>query len=1474
MIRKMQYYKMSIPIKTKLVCKLIPLYFLLIYIQTQNIAGQNISFEHYQRIEGLSNNSVRSICQDSIGYLWFGTLNGLNKYDGINFHKYYHNHIDENSLASHRIFNLKCDSIGNLWAITYDGNAIMYNSKKDIYYNIKSFLNSENKTNEIHIKDIYIKSKNEILLTTHQNECIRVIISKNEILSATKININSILPGAKISFIFKGQHNSIWVGTNNGITILNDSSHINLPKYHYRCYCITDSLYLLGTQHNNIVAYNYRTNKISTLTWLKYENSHPISDIKYFNNSILVSTLGNGFAYYSNNNCKTFKTNNTKNLHSNVIFPGYIDRHDMVWFETDQKGVTQFNLKSQKVNYHSLNANIRESLGEPEKLIYFEDSNDDLWLGIYGGGICKYNRSKNTFTQYMSNPLNSESLSSNYVLSLFEDNCKNLWIGTLNGGINKLKLSEQNFKILQPDKDSNFITNNEVRGLYVDSYNNIWAGTKSGKLYCYDTSYKLLATLPDDIPSLKRLKIKNIYSIMEDHDNNLWIGTKGDGIFILKNLTSKINESKTERIDYVHIKRDPYKRNTLSSDYIYDILEINDSIVWAATHSGGLSIIKNPLDNISFTHYSENIKDTHSISSNILRCLYKDIEGNVWIGSTDGLSFVDKKFVNAEKIVFKTFKSEMGDTNSLNNDDIICIYQGKDSVLYCGTYGGGINYIKTNQIKDFDFRWKNLTTKQGLSSNVIYKILEDPKSQDIWISTDYGINKLKIKESSIKAYFPEDLSIQKYIYSENTGAFISDNTLLFGNLNGITCFTPDSIHNNTIEYPICITDVKISDESIQHIHENANLELKYFQNYLTFYFAVLDFSSPQKINYSFKLENFDETWNYCGNTNFANYKRLPPGKYTFKVKGTNSAGVSNNNIAKIDIVIAPPFWKTSYAIIGYLFIIILIVWKLRSIILKQLDLKNQLKNEHISINNKLNFYTNISHELKTPLTLIKGPAEDIIRKNSASEEIKSKANEILKNTGRILDLINQLIDFRKIQNGHIDLSVQHVNISMFFKEIFDAFETLAIKEDIVFKYSSEPTEIFGYIDTDKIEKITFNLISNAFKHTPKGKEISLKIALIKEDLIISVTDQGKGIAKDEINHIFERFVLFSKSDKMFNSSSGLGLSLTKELVNAHKGDINVTSKVNVGSSFTIRIPVNKDSYNKNEILKSESKNLKENNTTHHLNNVVHNEPVTVKNTRSAGADAPSVLLIEDNQDLRTYLYNNLKSYFNVRTASNGKEGLEIATNEKPDIVVSDIMMPEKDGLEVTRDLKNNINTSHIPVILLTAKSSLEQIQMGFECGADDYISKPFSFALLKTRITNLIEQRKKLEYKFSDKSKTLPSTVNISEKGKDTIFISQVTKYTELHMSDPDFTIDSIVKEFNYGRSVFYKKIKTITGYTPTEFVKSIKMKNAALKLIETSKTINEISSLVGFNDSDYFCRAFKKHYGLTPSNYRNQKQN
>ena len=1449
-------------------------------------AKEDISFEHFSRAQGLSNNSVRQVFQDQRGFLWFGTLNGLNKYDGVSIRNYQHQKGIPGSITSNRIYGFFEDGKGYLWVVTFDGAALRYNDQTDTFLDLSSFLSEQDRKGVL-IKEMYRCNENEIYCITTNKGCIRVLLQEDGSIARVNLyNVKNVLPSNKVNFIYHDKYSVTWIGTKAGlvrvrgdeIKVVSNPYGVQLrnPSLPVKCYCDLDSIILLGTDQYGIYSYNRSNNLFQYRSEFENTVDALVSSIGLLkDNQLYITTIGNGF-FHCNRDLTAVRQYRTgeNGLNDSGIYSPVVDRYGLIWFMTAQRGITQFNPQSKQFRYFPLNAEKRQSIGDPEKLKLFEDSNGDLWIGIYGGGICKFNREMNSFDQYMYDPSDPFSLSSDYVLSIYEDDSKNLWIGMLKGGVNKISLRKKFFKVLKPVPDAQMKIENEVRSVLTDRNGKLWIGTKRGKIFCYDSANKLIGIIPDRLGNAKKYSEAGVYSLMEDHAGNLWIGTKGEGIYIVKGAIDKIGKSQYLNAEVFHFKNDP-DRNSLSNNDVYDLLEIDDQNVWIATHNGGLDVLKNPLSSPIFTNYSPNDTLVHSISSNQLRCFLRDRYNNVWIGTTNGLNFVAEKYIHSDKKVFEAFKSDDEDSCSISHNDVICLAQTENGNIWAGTFGGGLNLTENFTNTTSNLKWKNFSVKHGIGSNVIYKLLEDEKS-NLWISSDYGLSKLDQSRFAFENYYTHE-RVESNSYSENSGAIQRNGKFVFGQLNGFTSFWPDSIVKKNKKFPVYLTGFYIDNEEVlpgkgsvlsKTISNTSKIVLKYNQNYITFRYSLLDFAKPGKINYAYILENFDKNWNYVGNSKSAIYKGLPPGDYVFKVKGTNSDDVWNETPAVIHVVVLPPWWKTTYAIIAYILVFLGIVYLLGSVVLRQLQLKNQIKLEQENTDNKLRFYTNISHELKTPLTLILGPAEELLSSRNLVPSAKYKAGEIVKNAKRLLELIDQLMDFRKIQKGHLDLKVKQIDITKLFRNIYFSFLPLAEKRKINFVFEPGEEPVTGYVDVEKIEKIVFNLVSNAFKHTPR--ERSIKLTLVNDQKFsFAVVDQGKGIDPDELPHIFQRFTLFTKSEHVTDSSSGIGLSLTKELVTLHKGSIEVESKPGVGSRFTITIPIEIAAYSTDEICEESINRMQILDHTNEFigeeTNVPEHDPELEK--RYAGADAPKVLIIEDNEDLRNYLYYNLKPLYKVIVAEDGKKGVQVARDEFPDLIICDVMMPEMNGIEVVRCLKMEFNTSHIPIILLTAKSALEHKQEGFEAGADAYITKPFSLKLLKIQIQNLIEQRKKLMQKYGEKVEVAP--VELGGTNADQAFLTKVISIIEEHMADPDFNVNAIVDEFGYGRTVFYKKIKAISGYAPNDFIRIIRMKKAASALKNTDLSIAEVSTMIGLNDANYFSRTFKKHFGKTPSEYR-----
>ena len=811
--------------------------------------------------------------------------------------------------------------------------------------------------------------------------------------------------------------------------------------------------------------------------------------------------------------------------------------------------------------------------------------------------------------------------------------------------------------------------------------------------------------------------------------------------------------------------------------------------------------------------------------------------------------------------------------------------------LYVGTFGGGLNRIEIS--KNGTLNFKKYTTKEGLPSDVVYQIKEDNQG-NIWMLHVREISKLNPATGKI-VYFENQDGTDVSEYRDNAMLFTSSGMMLCGGVNGFTFFQPNKLSVNEIKPQLIISDFKLFNESIKpfeerngevilnkSINETEKIVLPHNLNSIEFVFSSLHFSNPKKNQYKFMLEGFDEKWQYSkGNERrFASYTNVPPGKYTFKVFGSNSVGIWTDKPKVITLIINKPWYLTNLVLVLFVLIALVIIYAIVQIRLNQIRLKNKLdiesavyeKSEEMN-QMKLQFFTNISHELRTPLTLIIGPLQQIMNGTVHPNEV-SKLNTIMyKNSNRLLKLINQLLDFRKAESGNLNLIIQNSELVSFVGDIYDAFEEIALEKDIRFLFLTPENEIDAWFDNDKIEKILYNLLSNAFKFTPKGKSITLsleKVTINNEDhALIKVVDYGIGIPKEELESIFERFYQSRKEHNPVNEGSGLGLAYIKHLVEVHKGKITIESELHEGTTGSFTFPISQNAFKNHAVLEVQPKNYDFKYTKIGVEVIKERlvKPQEINtNTTPHTKETPLLLIVEDNIELQEYLVTFFSQDYKVITANNGKDGLDLAMQHIPSIIICDLMMPIMNGIEMCKLIKIDINTSHIPVVILTAKAGLENEKEGLETGADEFIMKPFNIEVLKLRIDNIIRTKQQWIQKFKTNTDS-KSWKELSNK-LDQKFLEKSIDIIKKNMDNADFSVEQFSMEMGMSRSALFTKLKSITEQSTSEFIRSIRLKRA-VKLMKSGKySITEIIYMVGFSDPKYFRSCFKKQFGTTPSNY------
>ena len=936
--------------------------------------------------------------------------------------------------------------------------------------------------------------------------------------------------------------------------------------------------------------------------------------------------------------------------------------------------------------------------------------------------------------------------------------------------------------------------------------------------------------------------------------------------------------------------------------------------IWAATFAGGINYIsQGEHGETVFINHRNNLKGYPIDVCYKARFITSDNNGRLWVGTTTGAVAFDENFKKPEDIQFHHFSRVPNDTKSLSNNDVHWIIATQQKELYLATFGGGLNkLISISENGHGEF--KSYSVLDGLSSDVLLSIREDHK-QNLWISTENGICKFVPSGERFENYDERSISF-RVRFSEAASTLTSGGDMLFGTSNGLFMFTPDSIRKSSYVPPVVFSKLMVANEDVipgeksilkVDLDDTQELVLSHDENIFSVQYAALDYTNPQNIQYAYILDGFEKQWTFADRQRSVTYTNLPKGDYIFRVRSTNSDGVWVDNECILNITILPSFWETPLAYVLYVCFVLLIIFVAVYILFTIYRLKHEVSVEQQISDIKLRFFTNISHELRTPLTLIAGPVEQVLKNDKLPADAREQLVVVERNTNRMLRLVNQILDFRKIQNKKMKMQVQQLNVVAFVRKIMDNFESVAEEHNIDFLFQTEKEALNLWVDADKFEKIVFNLLSNAFKYTPNGKMITVFIREDEGTVSVGVQDQGIGIAENKRKSLFVRFENLVDKNIFNQASSGIGLSLVKELVEMHKATISVDSRLGEGSCFKVDFLKGKEHYNSSVefILEDSVAPLSMERIVDIANSSLQTEAAiadapdlevsAVKEEAEESSSKELMLLVEDNQELRSFLRSIFASTYRVVEASEGMEGWSKALKYLPDIIISDVMMPEKDGIEMTRELRADMTTSHIPIILLTAKTTIESKLEGLEYGADDYITKPFSATYLQARVENLLMQRKKLQNFYRDslthvtvsetpvaQGETLAghaSAEPVSSAAEepampemspnDRKFMDKLVDLMEQNMDNGELVVDDLVRELAVSRSVFFKKLKTLTGLAPIEFIKEMRIKRAA-QLIETGEfNMTQISYMVGINDPRYFSKCFKAQVGMTPTEYR-----
>lgn len=1313
-----------------------------------------LHFDNYTQDNGLPNNLVHCIYQDQGGWIWFGTSQGLCRFDGYQFMNFKNDPDNPRSLRGDLVRVIFEDSHGTLWIGTEGGGLNLFDRNNEDFVHFTADSgdpsglsgNTVNAIVEAPDGGLWIGTDAGLQhfdLRTHQAD------------RSLKVS-DAGLSDNFIRSLLMDRNGSLWIGTANGLDFIEKSKgsvqHITLPDGRKG----TDDIYeIMRTSDGTIWVGGYTTGLYEIpagQTIARKIRLDPTNDRSLTVRSIVADSSGvlwigtrGGLYLYSPRSGMlehyVHREFEQESLCNNSILDLFSDRKGDLWIGT-RGGMSKMSSEKQRFDLFKVHPDIKNSLNDNEIYCFHETEKQELWIGTERGGINILNRKTGKFTALMRQSGTGNSLSVNCIKAFLDDQKGNIWIGTYLGGINIYNKATGKISFLQHNpSDPSSLCDNRIWSLFLDSKGKIWVGTEEGLDRIDPETRK-----PEHF---KGFQGKQVLWISEDKGHQLWIGS--DKVYVF----------------------DPEKKQTRSLNaHTRDFCQDSKGRIWLASFQKGLGLFEPTTGTI--TYYNEKA----GLPNDQCLCIREDSDGFLWISTANGLSRFDpedKKFLNFDK------------------DD-------------------------------------------GLQNNQF----------------NYG-----------------------------AALRLSTGEMAFGGIGGFNIFQPHQVKTNHYLPPVVFTELKIDNHKVQpssasdailhvSLSQTKQLVIPYSRNVITLEFAALDYTRSQKNLYQYYLKGFDKNWSEPGFQRTIQYTNLDPGNYVFKVRASNNDQVWNPKEATMAIKILPPYWKTWWFKGLIVLAILAIIYFLVMFLTIRAKLRHELVFERVKAKKlyeidlmKLRFFTNISHEIRTPLTLIMGPLEKMLHHETDAAERKNYLMIMHRNAQQLMKLINQLLDFRKLETGNLRLELKKGDLAGFVAGIAESFKELAREKSIRLRFNTVESQLFMYFDPDKIEKILNNLLSNAFKYTDKGGSITVNLSLVvdtadqlgtvknaEEKFVeLVVKDTGTGIPESSLNKIFHRFFQIPSQS---THGTGIGLALTKELVELHKGHIFVSSKPGKGSRFTVRLPFNAEP----EESESTEKGIQD------MDSGVISSP----GEKNLAENGNILLIVEDNPDVRYFIRSNFEPEFQVYEAPDGKEGLQMALKLIPDVILADVLMPGMNGYELCRKIKKDVRTSHIPLILLTALGSKEHELEGLAAGADDYITKPFDEAILKTKVDNLFALRKLLKEKYTSEMVLKPTNVTI--QSLDEKFLQKAIEVIEKNIGDPDLDIEKFAQEVGVSRMQMYRKLSALTGMTVKEFIRDIRLKRAAQMLSQKKLTVSEIAFAVGFRDLSHFRKCFKQQFGMSASEY------
>ena len=1447
----------------------------------------DMTVDRYSTENGLPSTAVYGSLRDRDGLLWLGTWYGLMSYDGTKFTQYATRRDTKSDIPPRKVITIVEDNRNNLWIRTTDNRLFRFDKTTERFNDMYSELKGVSKNMRV-IKVQAMDNGNTLLYTRDKclyevftdkenNPAIKPIYNSRHDIDRTTMRLKHNVVGETADYIF-------WLGPNFEVATISKPKSLKGKRMISRpgrgvkatCFGIGNGLVMIGTANGYAISISMKTGQTRII---HTTSTSPINTITTIGTQTYLSTADGIYDV----NGKLVSAIKTK------AETAFADKEGKLWIYGLADGLTMFDPKTKAT------AHFATPMETTLDAVKFCDAGDNgLFVLLRNGKVWRYDRTTkrmgsidnmltSTFTRQLTPTFLNEQESPSFSdINIDRDGL--LWLSSTNSGLFKVRFPHRHISYLLSSLlagDTNPNDNNYgIRALYQSRDGLLWIGTRRGNVYCVDLMTNSVVRKYNGTMGI-------VYNIMEDRSGNIWLASKGGGL--TKATPDKSCQQGMRLTTYRHNANDRY---SLSNDKVYYTFQDSKDRIWVCTYGGGLNLIANRSGKTVFINKNNELKQyPHNDLYLNVRQIAEDNDHTLWVATTDGLLSFGAGFKAPKDITINDYRR--GDNPTVVDNDIFSIFKDSNGSIWLSIFG-----CSTNRIMGYDKRSGKLhlesMRENNMVGNIVSTMTEDHHHR-LWLTTENGLTNISFSDSdhSVRTYGFLD-GVMRNKVEDNSSICLSDGRILMGCREGIIVFSPDELDKDSRhDYKTIIVDFKVQNRSLDSFSPAISemspryakeIVLNHDQNMFSIEFTTPNFIDNSRTTFKYILDGYENEWHLNDNSRLASYANVPPGKYTFRVKSV----YDDSPECTILITVLPPWWATWWAYAIYFILLCLAIYAGIRLSLYMIRMRNEVYINDRLAELKIRFFTNVSHELRTPLTLIKSPIEELKRRETLSSEGKEYLQLIDRNASKMLHLVNQILDLRKLQNKKMRLQLSHADINAIAEAFCTEYRLAAKDRNITLSFNLPEKPVMAWCDAEKIAVIVNNLLSNAFKYTDHGGNIALTLTADYDADIcrITVSDDGVGIPEKQLEKIFERFSMAdnAQSSDSHQHGTGIGLSLSREFTALHHGRIWAENLADgKGVAFTLEIPMSKEKFkdDDHDILLGDNINpqdLTYAGDTEGISSDAADKAAANDDTHSEDQYRPTLVLAEDNSDLRRMLQLQLSHSYHVVTATDGADALEKILDVHPDLIITDLMMPRMDGVELLKRVRRDFSVSHVPVIVLTAKNGDDDMMKAIATGANAFITKPFSHEMLATRIQQLLREQSIFQRKMVLQAK---NSAEPTAKGngyedhlakKDLQFVDRIRTIIEENLRNNDFNIDTIAEGVGLSRSAFFKKLKSLTGLAPVDLVREIRLDKAEKLVVTTDKSASEIAYEVGFKESSYFGKCFKKKFGMTPLEYRNKQ--